>query len=221
MDHLWSSASSLPIPLWHRLVRSQHNLPKSHYPHPHHHHHHPHHILGQVMYGIYPGIPMTYSNIWVRPTNGIHRKIVLFNETIRFQNIKTLDSEYLLFRETHIMVLVFTTYPPYNQNQSNMTSWKIPHLLRWCTPISPRGTTRTCLAPCHVPRASCARHRRRSAWANRSSCRCVATPWLSMGGGPNNRVTWDGMGWHGMAWFSHGFPWIFMDVSMFFFGDRT
>ena len=59
-----------------------------------------------------------------------------------------------------------------------------------------------------MPRASCARHRRRSAWANRSSCRCVATPWLSMGGGPNNRVTWDGMGWHGFPMDFHGFSWM-------------
>ena len=159
----------------------------------------------------------TYSNIWVRPTNGIHRKIVLLNETIMFQNIKALDSGVPSFQRNPYHGTCFHHLPSI-QSKSNMTSWKIPPFTSMTHSHITEGNNS------NVPRAlSRASRFLRKASSEERMGKLLQLPMCSDAMAVHGRRSEQPghMGWHGMAWFSHEFPWIFMDVSMFFFGDRT
>ena len=153
----------------------------------------------------------TYSNIWVRPTNGIHRKIVLLNETIMFQNIKALDSGVPSFQRNPYHGTCFHHLPSI-QSKSNMTSWKIPPFTSMTHSHITEGNNS------NVPRAlSRASRFLRKASSEERMGKPLQLPMCSDAMAVHGRRSEQPghMGWHGMAWDGMVFPWISMDFHGF------
>ena len=144
----------------------------------------------------------TYSNIWVRPTNGIHRKIVLLNETIMFQNIKALDSGVPSFQRNPYHGTCFHHLPSI-QSKSNMTSWKIPPFTSMTHSHITEGNNS------NVPRAlSRASRFLRKASSEERMGKPLQLPMCSDAMAVHGRRSEQPghMGWHGMAWDGMVFP---------------